>query len=48
MPALTYAYGALIGIGGIFGYVGRLDAHFNMSNILDPLSERAKLSFLSP
>ena len=23
MPALTYAYGALIGIGGIFGYIGR-------------------------
>mmetsp|Transcript_49633 Transcript_49633/g.121155 ORF Transcript_49633/g.121155 Transcript_49633/m.121155 type:complete len:115 (-) Transcript_49633:67-411(-) len=23
MPALTYVYGALIGIGGIFGYAGR-------------------------
>ena len=23
MPALTYVYGAVVGIGGIFGYAGR-------------------------
>jgi hypothetical protein len=45
MPALTYAYGATIGIGGIFGYLAKYvpSRLANIKSGPDWLAQRSRL-----